>query len=121
VFDFLSRQVMGITASPRQPGYDGQPGDVRRAGEREAPAPVVARPATAEDQVLLGGKAAPPLPPLPVRPSEPAETGNRIRDLLRRLRGQPRRSGGRRSPPSEAPCEEEADSEHTGQRFDRCA
>jgi hypothetical protein len=121
VFDFLSRQVMNLAALPRQVGYEGLLGAARRTAEHEAPRAVVARPAVAEDQVLLAGGTAPPLPALPVKPAEPVEAGYRIRDLLRRLRDKHRRSSSRSSPTSDVPAVDADDEQHAGQRFDRWA
>jgi hypothetical protein len=122
VFEFLSRQVMNLAALPRQSAYEGLLADVRRAADREAPRAPVARPAMAEDQVLLASRTAPPPPALPVKPADPAEPGQKIRDMFRRLRDQSRRSASRpAAEPDTPPDDDREHPEPAGQRFDRWA
>jgi hypothetical protein len=121
VFDFLSNQILSIAAMRRAGGADTPSAENRHAAEREMPRALTARPASTEDQVFLSNAARVPPAPLPVKPSEPTETGNRVRDTLRRLRGFGRRS--RRSDRQDPDPEDHEAPDHppTHHRFDRLA
>jgi hypothetical protein len=121
VFDFLSNQILSIVAARRSGGMDGLLAETRRFAELEAPKVPVARGAAAEDQVFLSGGAPLPPAPLPVRPSEPAETGNRVGDVLRRLRESRRKAAPKASGASDDPPGDALDDPPTGHRFDRWA
>ena len=93
MFDFISTQVLNLLAT-RQPGGLGSSfPDTKRLLPPEIPTAPVARGATAEDQVLLGGTPYAPLPPVPLKPNEPVAPENRVRDVLRKLRERPRNPG----------------------------
>lgn len=119
MFDFLSNQILGILATRRVGGADPASPEASHLVEREMPRALTARPASTEDQVFLSGAARVPPPPLPVKPSEPTETGNRVRDALRRLRAFGRRSG--RSARHDPENHEPPDEPPTHHRFDRLA
>ena len=121
MFDFLSNQILSIVASRRSGGADGVVAETRRSMELDAPKTPVARPATTEDQVLLSGAACTPPAAIPLKPSEPAETGNRVGDVLRRLRGSRRKAAPERSHSEEEPSEDTPDDQPKGHRFDRWA
>jgi hypothetical protein len=93
VFDFLSNQILSIAAARRPGPADTPSAEGRNPAQRDMPRALTARPASTEDEVFLSSAARVPPAPLPVKPSEPTETGNRVRDVLRRLRGFGRRSG----------------------------
>jgi hypothetical protein len=121
VFDFLSNQILSIVASRRSGSADGLVAETRRLMELDAPKTPVARPASTEDQVFLSGAAHTPPAPIPLKPSEPAETGNRVGDVLRRLRRSRRKATPERSHPEEEPSEDTPDNQPKGHRFDRWA
>ena len=93
MFDFLSTQILSIAAPRRAGGADASFADARHLAEREMSRAPTPRPVATEDQVLISGAARVPPPPIPVKPGEPTDTGNRVRSVLRRLRGFGRRSG----------------------------
>ena len=121
MFDFLSNQILSVMATRRPTGAEGPPTDVRRAAEFQASRIPVARSATTEDQVFLSGAVPLPPPPTPVKPSDPTETGNRVRDLLRRLKAQRRNSRPGESVTPEEPTEDTREDPAAGHRFDRWA
>ena len=121
MFDFLSNQILSVMATRRPTADEGPPTDVRRAAEFQASRMPVARGATTEDQVFLSGAVRLPPPPTPVKPSEPTETGNRVRDLLRRLKGQRRNSRSGEPIAPEEPTEVTREDLSAGHRFDRWA
>ncbi len=121
MFDFLSNQVLGITATRRAGGGDSLPAENRHPTEREMPRALAARSTSTEDQVFLSSAARVPPAALPVKPSEPTETGNRVREALRRLKALGRRSGrsGHQGADPEDPDTPEDPHAHRG--FDRLA
>jgi hypothetical protein len=121
VFDFLSNQILSIAATRRAGGADTPSAENRQPAEREMPRALTARAASTEDQVFLSSAARVPPAALPVKPSEPTETGNRVRDALRRLRGFGRRSArtDRQDPDPEDHDASDPPPDH--HRFDRLA
>jgi len=93
VFDFLGNHVLSIAAMRRAGGIDTPAADHRQAAEQGLPRAITSRAASTDDQVFLSSAARVLPAPLPVKPNEPAETGNRVRDALRRLRDLGRRFG----------------------------
>lgn len=121
MFDFLSNHVLSIAATRRAAGADTLSAENRHPAEREMPRALTARSASTEDQVFLSSAARVPPAPLPVKPNEPTDTGNRVRDVLRRLRAFGRRSArfDRRDPDAED--HEAPDQPPARHRFDRLA
>lgn len=56
--------------------------------------------------MFLSAAVPGPVSPLPIKPSEPVETGNRVGEVLRRLREERRKTGDKTSGDSTDPSEE---------------
>ena len=121
MFDFFSNQLLAMVGTRRSGGPEGVMMEARRLRDLEVPLVPVARAAGAEDQVLLGAAVPGPTAPLPVKPNEPCETGNRVGDVLRRLRESRRKAASKVSRRSGDPPENASDDPSTGGRLDRWA
>jgi hypothetical protein len=115
MFDFISGQVLNILAARRLGGLETPLADLKRPPD--TPVTPVARGATAEDQLLFGSTAYAPAPRIPVKPDEPIAPENRVRDVLRRIRGQQRTTGPLPDPLPDTPPESQ-DERHLGTRLD---
>jgi hypothetical protein len=114
MLDILAAQISGIVAV-RPPGLPaGLPVEPRRLPEGDSPKPAAAKPAVAEDQVLLGGAGSLPPAPLPLKPNEPVGTQIKLSDASRRTRPV------RRDSPAGRQCayQEPAEENPVGRTFD---
>lgn len=121
MFDFLSHQILSIAATRRPGGADTPSAGSRQPAERDMPRALTAASVATEDQVFLSSGARVPPAPLPVKPSEPSGTGNRVRDLLRRLRGSGRRAHQPEPDDTDRENDDALESPPLARRFDRWA
>lgn len=91
MYDLLTDQLLAIAATKRP----GLPADLL-AERRPPPEPHSSTPqaasATAADQLLLSASAPPPPSPLPLEPNQPAAPRLQVSEVLRRLRGNRRKT-----------------------------
>lgn len=121
MFDFFSNQVVNLVAMRRPGGPEGVLVEARRLRDLDVPMVPVARAAVAEDQVLLGAAVPGPVSPIPVKPSEPVETGNRVGEVLRRLRDSRRKTAAKTSGDSTDPSQDAPDDRPAPGHLDRWA
>ena len=101
MFDFFSNQVVNLIAMRRPGGPEDVLVEARRLRDLDVPKAPMARAAVTEDQLLLSAAVPGPISPLPIKPSEPVETGNRVGEVLRRLRESRRKTAAKTSDPSQ--------------------
>ena len=106
MFDFFSNQIVNLVTMRRPGGPEDILVEARRLRDLDVPKAPVARAAVTGDQVLLSAAVPGPVSPLPIKPSEPVETGNRVGEVLRRLREERRKTGDKTSGDSTDPSEE---------------
>ena len=121
MFDFLSNQVVNLVAMRRPGGPEDVLLEARRLRDLEVPKAPVARAAATEDQVLLRAAVPGPVSPIPVKSSEPVETGNRVAEVLRRLRESRRKAAAKASDPSTDPTHDALDDPSAPGHLDRWA